>query len=398
MFLDESELPPAPIFTMLTTAGVLCAYQMINKFPNIKHDILTKPVPLTSGTVRRGTEELITKLPQPFSKQETLDEKPPVSFTLEAAGPPKETSIFGNKSFSFGTTSQAQNLTSDAPKPFTFGGTATETGFPSQSQTPKDGFSFGTSEQAPVPGISQKQPVASTFAAGGFSFGTSQQQPPSSTKNKTFSFGGPKPEISSSNSQKPEETIKPAAGGFSFGTPQQTQASSIVSQNPDEAPKPLTGGFSFDTPQQPPASSVTSQKPDEVHKPAAGGFSFGTPQQTPVSLVISQKPDEAPKPPAAGGFSLGGLKQTPATGGFSFSGSKQTPTSSVISQKPDEAPKPFTGGFNFGTHQQSSTSELNPFTPNKTASSVEVQSQLPIVSISTNAISVQPRASVAESE
>ena len=134
---------------------------------------------------------------------------------------------------------------------------------------------------------------------------------------------------------------------------------------------------SFGAPQQPQASSVISQKPAETQKPTSGGFSFGASQQPQASSVISQKPADI---------------QKPTTGGFGFGAPQQPQASSVISQKPAEPQKPATGEFSFGAPQQPHQT----FTPNKTLSSAEKQSQLPVVSISTNPISVQTRASVAE--
>ena len=49
----ESKYPPAPLFMLVSTHGVLCTYQMMNKFEGVNHNVLVKAKAMSSDGVRR---------------------------------------------------------------------------------------------------------------------------------------------------------------------------------------------------------------------------------------------------------------------------------------------------------------------------------------------------------
>ena len=58
LFTDDKDIPPAPVFAMLTTDGVLCTYQMVNQSPAALNSIptlLTPAQPLPNDPPKRGT-------------------------------------------------------------------------------------------------------------------------------------------------------------------------------------------------------------------------------------------------------------------------------------------------------------------------------------------------------
>ena len=80
-FTGEKTLPPMPIFLMISTHGVLCAFQMVNKMQGVNHDILLKHaavnldgmrMPLVSRREEHGGQPAETAasssagLPKPF--------------------------------------------------------------------------------------------------------------------------------------------------------------------------------------------------------------------------------------------------------------------------------------------------------------------------------------------
>ena len=52
-FTGESALPPMPIFLMISTHGVLCPYQMVNKRTGVNHQILVKQMAFNSDGMRK---------------------------------------------------------------------------------------------------------------------------------------------------------------------------------------------------------------------------------------------------------------------------------------------------------------------------------------------------------
>lgn len=49
----ESKYPPAPLFMLVSTHGILCTYQMLNKFQGVNHNVVVKATAMSLDGVRK---------------------------------------------------------------------------------------------------------------------------------------------------------------------------------------------------------------------------------------------------------------------------------------------------------------------------------------------------------
>ncbi|XP_066923765.1 nuclear pore complex protein Nup214-like [Clytia hemisphaerica] len=317
--VDDRELPPAPIFCMLNTDGILCTYQMINKFPDIKHDFIVPPTPLPSGEPRRGQE---SSAPKPlfggssaatpsFSQQQSSVGGGAPSFALGANKTASSSQGFtfgsttssSSKPFSFGaTTSASSNTAPSSSSTFTLGATpaSTQSSFSLPSGGAKPAFSFGgtTAQQQPVPSMFGQKPDDKAF------------QPKSSEPAKSLFGQTAAPSIFG---QKPtenttSETAKPLFGQSTVVTPS-TQAApppkSLFGQpsTSSAAPttKPMFGQTQLTAFGAPKPTQLGSQLPSETSQPLipaaatkSTSFSFGAQSNT---TPLKHPPLQSTNPP-----------------------------------------------------------------------------------------------------
>ncbi|TCD65370.1 hypothetical protein EIP91_002768 [Steccherinum ochraceum] len=289
----------------------------------------------------------------------------------------------------FGSQPSASSVTSpvEAPKPFTFGQTASSAptsstagptieapkplfgSAPTTAATPTSPFAFGASTSAPLP--EAPAPVKSPFA-----FGSSAPSTPNPEKKSTFAFGGvsPAPGPSTPTPGAPVNLFGTPSGsngadvskGFAFGastpvrpvTPPQQKGDNEV--NMDESPvrgagmdlngngpKPTLSGFGFGT-----GSSSSSSPFGQTSTSNGGGFGFGSSSNS-SSNPFGAKPDKPAEKPTLTFSGFGQQSNSTNSNPFAFGNTTSQPAQPA-------APTPG-GAFAFGAQASTPTSTSSSF-------------------------------------
>ena len=273
--------PPVPLLLMLSTDGLLLSYQMVNKFPGTKYDIVRAAVPLLPDEVRKPRAR--------SPKKATSPSKIEVPSTVDGSSQGQKSSI---PTFNFG---------SSAPLPTPFNTTTTK------SSAPAFNFSFATQSTASVNPFSMpKTDPTATVAT----------QPSSS-----FNLSGSK-QMGTTFTGQPTNTVSAAQPfNFSFGKSTAAnllQSNSVTTSSGILTSQPVSGG-SLKKPPVAPIISVTS-------KPLPSSVA-SVPSTQPALIVFTQKPLVGSIPGSS--MLSSGSSKSPSSSAFSVVTSQPPPNVSV---------------------------------------------------------------------
>ncbi|XP_057290026.1 nuclear pore complex protein DDB_G0274915-like [Hydractinia symbiolongicarpus] len=239
--LDDKELPPAPVYVMLSTDGVLCSYRMVNQFPQTDHSILTQVQPFPTTKPRRGTPSSFaapsTAIPAPSNAMPPpFNAMTAPSFNFSNTASNSFGNPTGNSSFKFAASvvNSSQSLTfggamstpaSNSNRPV-----ASASAMPTPAGAlPTPTFALNTapsflSKVVTDPNSKAKE-KSSGFPITSFSFtgGETNQKPFGSVTGPAFnSQGFPTFSTDLPTSSKPAEKKGSGASTFVFTTPKTT--------------------------------------------------------------------------------------------------------------------------------------------------------------------------------